>query len=129
VECQLNYKEQSFSLPKVVSDLWGRKKGKKYISVPWGSTWGISASVGPSDLILLPYLLFMNHRGCRTEGFRLHSDRRNRRTSRRGGRWWQWRSEAEWRNISVETASLDVYAKYVLRSICQQVSLTFLLTS
>lgn len=29
------------------------------------------------------------------------------------------------RNISVETASLDVYAKYVLRSICQQVSLTF----
>lgn len=27
------------------------------------------------------------------------------------------------RNISVETASLDVYAKYVLRSICQQVSL------
>lgn len=29
------------------------------------------------------------------------------------------------RNISVETASLDVYAKYVLRSICQQVSVTF----
>lgn len=29
------------------------------------------------------------------------------------------------RNISVETASLDVYAKYVLRSICQQVSPTF----
>lgn len=29
------------------------------------------------------------------------------------------------RSISVETASLDVYAKYVLRSICQQVSLTF----
>lgn len=29
------------------------------------------------------------------------------------------------RTISVETASLDVYAKYVLRSICQQVSVTF----
>lgn len=26
------------------------------------------------------------------------------------------------RNISIETASLDVYAKYVLKSICQQVS-------
>lgn len=25
------------------------------------------------------------------------------------------------RNISIETASLDVYAKYVLKSICQQV--------
>lgn len=27
------------------------------------------------------------------------------------------------RMVSIETASLDVYAKYVLRSICQQVSM------
>lgn len=27
------------------------------------------------------------------------------------------------RTVSIETASLDIYAKYVLRSICQQVNL------
>lgn len=30
------------------------------------------------------------------------------------------------RMVSIETASLDVYAKYVLRSICQQVRLSAL---
>lgn len=30
---------------------------------------------------------------------------------------------SEGRNVSIETASLDVYAKYVLKTICQQVSL------
>lgn len=29
---------------------------------------------------------------------------------------------SEGRNVSIETASLDVYAKYVLKTICQQVS-------
>lgn len=28
---------------------------------------------------------------------------------------------SEGRNVSIETASLDVYAKYVLKTICQQV--------
>lgn len=28
---------------------------------------------------------------------------------------------SEVRNVSIETASLDVYAKYVLKTICQQV--------
>lgn len=32
------------------------------------------------------------------------------------------------RVVTVETASLDIYAKYVLRSICQQVSLPHLLS-
>lgn len=57
--------------------------------------WGRS----PHSVLILfhpPYLPPMNHRGCGTEGFRLHCDRRNRRTSRRGGRRWQWRSEAGW---------------------------------
>ena len=31
------------------------------------------------------------------------------------------------RNVSIETASLDVYAKYVLKSICQQVNLNWIL--
>ena len=32
---------------------------------------------------------------------------------------------SEGRNVSIETASLDVYAKYVLKTICQQVRIGF----
>lgn len=32
---------------------------------------------------------------------------------------------SEGRNVSIETASLDVYAKYVLKTICQQVRILY----
>lgn len=57
--------------------------------------WGRSPhSIGIS--LCTPYLPPVNRRGCGTEGFGLHCDRRNRRTSRGGGRRWQWQSEAGW---------------------------------
>lgn len=104
VERQLNYKGQSFSLLKVVSLTFGEetregsiflshRAGSEELLLLWvrgGSPHSIRISLCP------PYLLPVNHRGCGTEGFRLHCDRRNRRTSRGGGRRWQWRSEAGW---------------------------------
>ena len=103
VERQLNYKGQSFSPKGGLSDLSGGEEGGKYVSVPQGRIWGVlllwlwGRSPHSIGISLCPlYLPPMNLRGCGTEGFGLHCDRRNRRTSRGGGRRWQWWSEAGW---------------------------------
>lgn len=104
VECQLNYKGQSFSLLKVVSLTFGeeRREGSIFLSHRAGfgellPLWVRAGSLHSVRISLCPpYLPPVNHRRCGTEGFRLHCDRRNRRTSRGGGGRWQWRSEAGW---------------------------------
>ena len=104
VECQLNYKGHSFSLLKVVSLTFREERRESSIFLshrggfgellplwdPGGSPHRVRISLRP------PYLLPVDHRGCGTEGFRLHCDRRDRRTSRGGGRRGQWWSEAGW---------------------------------
>ena len=104
VECQLNYKGQSFSLLKVVSLTFGEEGRERSIFLSHRAGFGVFlplwAQGGSPHSVPIslcpPYLPPVNHRGCGTERFRLHCDRRNRRTSRGGGRRWQWWSEAGW---------------------------------
>lgn len=127
VECQLNYRGQSFSAPKVVFQTFGEEvyfcpvgkdSGSRCLC---GSGVAVRTVFGSHGALPISRPRTTGDAELKGSGFTVTGGTEELPEEEGGGGSGGRRQGG--RNISVETASLDVYAKYVLRSICQQVSL------
>lgn len=124
VECQLNYRGQSFSAPKVVFQTFGEEvyfcpvgkdSGSRCLC---GSGVAVRTVFGSHGALPISRPRTTGDAELKGSGFTVTGGTEELPEEEGGGGSGGRRQGG--RNISVETASLDVYAKYVLRSICQQ---------